>query len=107
MENFADQPDVEDLSQLLGRPWQFKLRIKNAALKVRASQSYVSYVFPNESGDLERFATDVCGLPTMTPEVHYEHVHYIPKVNRIYAEAFCYKEIEAMINACGCHGLIN
>ena len=86
MENFADQPDVEDLSQLLGRPWQFKLRIKNAALKVRASQSYVSYVFPNESGDLERFATDVCGLPTMTPEFHYEHVHYIPKVTQAFLD---------------------
>jgi len=80
------KPDVEDLSQLLGRPWQFKLRIKNAALKVRASQSYVSYVFPNESGDLERFATDVCGLPTMTPEFHYEHVHYIPKVTQVEEE---------------------
>ena len=86
MENFSDQPDVEDLSQLLGRPWQFKLRIKNAALKVRASQSYVSYVFPNESGDLERFATDVCGLPTMTPEFHYEHVHYIPKVTQAFLD---------------------
>lgn len=78
----VDQPEVEELGQLLGRPWQFKLKIRTAALKVRASQSYVSYTFPNESGDLERFTTDVCGLLTMTPEFHYEHVHSVPSVTQ-------------------------
>lgn len=82
----GDAPEIDDPSQLLGKEWKFKLKISNAAIKIRARSCYVSYSFPNESGDLERYTTDVCDTPTMTPSFDYEMVHTIPNVTQAFID---------------------
>ena len=87
----GDAPEIDDPSQLLGKEWKFKLKISNAAIKIRARSCYVSYSFPNESGDLERYTTDVCDTPTMTPSFDYEMIHTIPNVTQAFIDFISFR----------------
>mmetsp|Transcript_25426 Transcript_25426/g.85436 ORF Transcript_25426/g.85436 Transcript_25426/m.85436 type:complete len:1005 (-) Transcript_25426:54-3068(-) len=73
----AAPDEIAAVEDLIGRPWKFKLSIRNAAIKIRASRSYVSYVFPDESGTLSRHNTDVCEKQGSTPTFDYEAVHEV------------------------------
>ena len=78
--------EVESPEAMLGKPWTFRLKIINAALKVRTRQCYVSYIFPNESGELEKFITDTSEQETMTPSFDYEKEHHIPNVTQSFLD---------------------
>ena len=83
----GDPMEIESPDAMLGKPWTFKLKILNAALKVRTRQCYVSYIFPNESGELEKFITDThSAQETMTPSFDYEKEHHIPSVTQSFLD---------------------
>ena len=78
--------EVDSPEAMLGKPWRFNLRIVNAALKIRVRQCYVSYLFPNESGELEKFITDTCENESMTPSFDYVKEHHIPNVTQAFLD---------------------
>ena len=83
----ADDAIASEISSLRAQLEQKDLEMqKHLQQKGLADAAAAAAAGGGGAATLERFATDVCGLPTMTPEFHYEHVHYIPKVTQAFLD---------------------
>jgi hypothetical protein len=72
--------DVNDESDLLGKPWTYKLEIKKATdLPVFCDMAYVSYDFFGENFVTEAISGEQA---TYSPEFAYSKVHHIPSVTQ-------------------------
>ena len=72
-------PEIDDPSDLIGKPWTYKLKIgKAAALPIITDMCYCQYNF---NGEL--FTTEtVSEVNTHNPEFTYEFVHHVDKVDQ-------------------------
>lgn len=69
-------PDVDSEEDLIGKPWTYRLNIKQATnLPVFCQMAYVEYSFMGET-----FTSEVVEQTTFSPVFNYSHVHHIEKV---------------------------
>jgi hypothetical protein len=72
--------DVNEESDLIGKPWSYKLEIKKAVgLPVCCDMAYVSYDFFGETFVTEAVSGESA---TFSPEFAYSRVHHIPNVTQ-------------------------
>ena len=68
--------DITDESELLGKPWTYKIEIIQASdLPVFCEMAYVQYTFLDEV-----FTTEAVQQTTYSPKFEYTHIHHVPKV---------------------------
>jgi hypothetical protein len=73
---------VEEPSELLGKPWTYKLQIKGAAgLPLAVDVSYVQYDF---FGEL--FVTETIEEVTHAPQFNYTYIHHLDAVTEEFVE---------------------
>ena len=71
-------PEIEEDSDLLGKPWTYKIKINRAsALPIITDMCYVQYNF---NGEL--FTTDTIESNSSNPELLYEKVHHVESVTQ-------------------------
>jgi len=74
----VDPLDIENPSDLLGKPWTGKLSIKKAVdLPVMVDQAYIQYEFWGADGK-ETFTTENVSERTHSPTWEYTCVHHVP-----------------------------
>ena len=72
--------DIENEEDLLGKPWTYKLFVKQAVdLPIRCVMAYIEYDFNGETYMTE--VADHSDSATFTPKFTYSHVHHVPKVS--------------------------
>ncbi|CAM9272315.1 unnamed protein product [Chrysoparadoxa australica] len=70
-------PDVEDESDLLGKPWTYKISIKSATIQtIMVSSALVQYEF---LGQL--YTTETIEANTHNPALDYEFIHHVEHVS--------------------------
>ena len=77
-EEDADKPvpDVDSEDDLIGKPWTYRLNIKQATnLPVFCQMAYVEYSFMGET-----FTSEVVEQTTFSPVFNYSHIHHVDRV---------------------------
>jgi len=69
-------PDVDSEEDLIGKPWTYRLNIKQATnLPVFCQMAYVEYSFMGET-----FTSEVVEQTTFSPVFNYSHIHHVERV---------------------------
>lgn len=85
-------PDIEKESDLIGKPWTYRLEITKAVdLSVFCDLAYVQYDFFGET-----FTTEAMSEETYTPVFNYTKVHHIPSVTQEFID-YLKGSIECMV----------
>lgn len=88
-------PDVEDPSDLLGKPWTYRINIKSATgLPIITDMAYCQYEF---FGEL--FTTETVEQNSRSPDFGYSFVHHIDCVTQSFLDYLQQSRIEILIFA--------
>lgn len=88
-------PDVDDPSDLIGKPWYYKITIKEATgLPIITDLAYCQYEF---FGEL--FTTETVEQNTRSPEFEYSFIHHIDVVTQPFIDYLMNQRIEFAIFA--------
>jgi hypothetical protein len=89
-EDAGDPPEINDPSELIGKPWTAKIEIKEVVgLPLSVDLAHIEYTFFNQSGVKQAFQTlsvECEGANQRSPQLSYECVHHIPKVTQEFVD---------------------
>ena len=81
-EGEGEIPEITDPSELIGKPWTYKIQIKHATELLQMSgASYCQYEFYGQT-----FTTECIEDHTQSPTFNYEYVHHIDSVDQAFID---------------------